>query len=271
MIWVGTSGYSFADWKGEFYPKSLKQKDYLNYYSRFFSVVEIDSTYYRIPHPKMFLALIQKVPRDFKFTVKTPSTFTHERTKFDETLEPYKKSVDPILQRGMLVCFLAQFPFSFKYSPENLDYVSEVAISLDAPTCIEFRHESWLNETVYEHLRDRGIGFVNVDLPKLPGLPRPSSIATSDEIAYIRFHGRVDARSWWHPKQPHERYNYEYSEDELKEWVPRIQELKGMAKELYILFNNHYQGRSVRSANTIKKLLPKKDVATIRRTQRTLF
>ncbi|MCP8323215.1 MAG: DUF72 domain-containing protein [Candidatus Methylarchaceae archaeon HK02M2] len=271
MIWIGTSGYSFADWKGEFYPKSLKQKDFLRYYSRFFSVVEIDSTYYRIPHPKMFLALMKKVPREFKFTVKTPSTFTHEREKFEETLEPYKKSIDPLFRKGMLACILAQFPYSFKYSTENLDYVSEVTMSLEAPSCVEFRHISWQNEKVVNHLRDRGIGFVNVDLPKLPGLPRPSSTTTSDEIAYVRFHGRVDAKTWWHPPEPHERYNYEYSIDELKEWVPSIMKLKGEAKDLYIMFNNHYQGRAVRSAEAMTKLLPKEDLATIKVPQRTLF
>lgn len=254
MIRLGTSGYSYDDWKGVFYPVGVEKRNYLSYYAQLFDTVEIDATYYRIPSSSMFEAIARKVPHGFRFCVKTPSTFTHERTKFEETLEPYRMSVYPLVRRRMLGCYLAQFPFSFKYTEENLHYLSEISASLEGPLCVEFRNSSWQNETVYKYLKEMRIGYVNVDLPRLPGLPKSSSVLTAD-IAYVRFHGRVPGNSWWNPKEPYERYNYEYREEELGEWVPTIRHLDSEAKETYAMFNNHFRAKAVGGARVLAKLL----------------
>jgi uncharacterized protein YecE (DUF72 family) len=253
-IRVGTSGYSYADWKGPFYPRALTTSKYLAYYARYFDVVEIDATYYRIPGPRVFEAMARKVPPGFRFAVKTPSTFTHQRAQFDATLEPYRKSVLPLVRRGKLLCFLAQFPQSFRYSPENLRFVGEVSASLDRPLCVEFRHVSWQREDVYAFLADKGIGFVNVDLPRLPGLPRPSATVTAS-VAYVRFHGRVDAKAWWQSEEAHQRYDYAYTTAQLEEWLPRITHVAARAKETLVLFNNHFRGKAVRAAIEMRRLL----------------
>ncbi len=250
---VGTSGYSYEDWKGMFYPQNLQSRDFLKHYSTFFDCVEIDSTYYRIPSPFMMEALARKVPSSFRFTVKTPSTFTHSREKFLDTLEPFRKATALMIRRGMLTCYLAQFPSSFAYSRENLEYMQEMAGSLDAPLCVEFRKREWQKDEVYEYLREKGIGYVNVDAPRFENLPVPSSVATS-EVGYVRFHGR-NAAKWWHHEQAYERYDYTYATAELEEWVPRIRQVQERTEVTYILFNNHYRGQSIDAANRLKRLL----------------
>lgn len=252
-IHVGTSGYSYQDWKGLFYPKSLASGDFLRYYSTFFDCVEIDSTYYRIPSPSIMDAVTRKVPSSFRFVVKTPDTFTHKRGQFLETLEPFRKATSPMVRKGVLACYLAQFPSSFKFSKENLEYIGSVAGNLDAPVCVEFRERNWQKDEVYEFLNKNEIGYVNVDLPRFKSLPVPSSIATS-EIGYVRFHGR-NAAKWWQHEEAHERYDYLYSTEELREWLPRIKELKEKTRETYVFFNNHYKIKSVNAANKMKRLL----------------
>ena len=250
---IGTSGYSYADWKGLFYPKGLLSQDFLRYYANFFDCVEIDSTYYHIPKPVILDALTRKVPSTFRFTVKTPDTFTHSREKFLETLEPCRKAASPMITKGMLACFLAQFPTSFRFNNNNLEYIKNLAGNLDAPLSVEFRERTWQNQEVYEFLRMNEIGYVNVDIPRFTTLPLPSSVVTS-EIGYVRLHGR-NATKWWQHDQAYERYDYTYKTEELQEWLPRIRTIQATTKETYILFNNHYKKKSVDAANEMKKLL----------------
>jgi len=147
-IRIGTSGYSYEDWKSLFYPRGLPSSDFLKYYSNFFDCVEIDFTHYRIPEPSVTYAITRKVPTSFRFVVKAPDTFTHKRSKFLETLEPFRKTTNPIIKKGMLACYLAQFPSSFKYTKENLEHIARIAGNLDAPVSVEFRARAWQNEEV---------------------------------------------------------------------------------------------------------------------------
>ncbi|MBI2184996.1 MAG: DUF72 domain-containing protein [Thaumarchaeota archaeon] len=252
-IRVGTSGYSYQDWKGAFYPQNLASKDFLKHYSNFFDCVEIDSTYYRIPSLFLIDALTKKVPSSFRFTVKTPSTFTHTRDKFLETLEPFRKATAPMIRKGMLACYLAQFPSSFPYSKDSLAHIADIANNLDAPLCVEFRKRDWQKDEVYEFLREKRTGFANVDTPRFKTLPVPSAVATS-EIGYVRFHGRNVAK-WWRHEQTYERYDYVYTTEELQEWIPRIKQIQEKTKVTYILFNNHFRAKAIDSANNMKKLL----------------
>jgi uncharacterized protein YecE (DUF72 family) len=251
---VGTSGYSYQDWRGIFYPKTVNRSSYLQYYAQFLDLVEIDSTYYRIPHPSVMKSLSVKVPSDFTFTVKVPSTFTHQRHKLESTAAQFAASVTPLLERNLLGCFLAQFPGSFRYSDENLGFVEEVSLNLQGSMVAEFRHDSWQCEDAYGRLRRANIGLANVDLPRLKGLPRPSEEVTS-KIAYVRFHGRVQAKDWWGPAQPYQRYNYRYSEEELGEWLPRIHAIRKKADVTYVLFNNHFRSQSIDNAQMLRRLL----------------
>jgi uncharacterized protein YecE (DUF72 family) len=248
-IHVGTSGYSFKDWIGTVYPKGIASGDMLPYYARFFDTVEVNSTYYRVPSPFMFENMLKKVPAEFTFVVKLPKEMTHEREKFDTVVGPLRTGIAPLLSAGQLGGLLAQFPYSFKAGSEGLDHLQRLADAVSdwgVPVNVEFRHTGWYDEAVYARLVELSLGFVNVDLPPLSGLPRASNVTTSD-VAYYRLHGR-NAKLWWHHPTPSHRYDYLYSGDELERWAQRIEETVAKAKTAYIFHNNCHLGQSVVNA-----------------------
>jgi len=248
-IRVGTSGYSFKDWLGTAYPAKMKAGQFLSYYARMFDCVEINSTYYRVPSPAMFAGMLRKVPSDFTFVVKLPKEMTHDREKLASVISPFIAGIAPLIESGQLGGLLAQFPYSFKATLEGKDYVKRLAdafSSQDIPLNIEFRHESWYTQDIYAILKKLGLGFVNVDLPPLPGLPGASNVVTSD-VAYYRLHGR-NAKAWWNHLTPSHRYDYLYSNDQLEGWARRVEEAAPKAKTSYIFNNNCHLGQSVVNA-----------------------
>lgn len=248
-IHVGTSGYSFKDWIGTVYPKGTASGDMLPYYARFFDTVEVNSTYYRVPSPFMFENMLKKVPTEFTFVVKLPKEMTHERGKFDTVIAPFREGIAPLLGTGQLGGLLAQFPYSFKAGPEGLEHLRRLAKAVGGwgiPVNVEFRHAGWYDEAVYATLADLSLGFVNVDLPPLSGLPGASNVATTD-VAYYRFHGR-NAKLWWHHPTPSHRYDYLYNDEELERWAQRIEETAESVKTTYIFHNNCHLGQSVVNA-----------------------
>jgi uncharacterized protein YecE (DUF72 family) len=251
-ILVGTSGYSFDDWEGVFYPPGLPKGKRLDFYKEHFKIAEINSTYYRIPHPAVFFNMAKKVGDDFEFIIKAHRSFTHDRKDLDKLGQEFDNAVQPVRDSGKLKGFIAQFPFSFKYTPQNLDYIlSGKRFFKDAPLFVEFRHSSWNNPAVYEALKANDLGFCSVDEPDLPGLfPRIAEITNG--IGYIRFHGR-NAANWWGGGG--DRYDYLYSEKELKEWKNKIDDLKSRANKIYLFFNNCHLGQAVRNARMFLELM----------------
>ena len=247
-IYVGTSGYSFKDWLGTVYPPAMKPRDFLSHYARLFDTVEINSTYYRVPSPSMFLNMLNKVPQDFTFVVKLPEEMTHEREKWKTVVRPFLEGVAPLIEARQLGGFLAQFPYSFKPNSRTLDHlkhVADVLVRCGVPVNVEFRHKSWYEKSVFSALKHTGLGFVNVDLPSLSGLPQATNIITSD-VAYYRLHGR-NAKMWWDHPTPSHRYDYLYDE-QLEEWAKRIEDGTRTAKKSYIFNNNCHLGQSVVNA-----------------------
>ena len=122
-IVIGTSGYSFDDWQTVFYPPDLPKGKRLDYYKEFFNAVEINSTYYRILHPAVFYNIAKKVRDGFEFIIKTHQSFTHDRKDIASKTEEFIESIKPVVESGKFYGYLAQFPFSFKYSQPNLDYI----------------------------------------------------------------------------------------------------------------------------------------------------
>jgi uncharacterized protein YecE (DUF72 family) len=259
MILIGTSGYSFQDWRGTFYPEDIEDGRMLDYYKKFFNAVEINSTYYRIPSATVFYHLDKKTPPDFHFIVKVHKQTTHEREGNREAMESLLKSTEPLIRSGKLKGFLAQFPYSFKDTPENREYILETKkFAGEIPLIVEFRHISWVKNSVYEFLRQNDIPYVCVDEPRLKGLIPPQSIATSEKIGYIRFHGRNE-KNWWEGGVG-ERYDYFYTESELREWIPRIKDLNKKVETLYIFFNNCHRGSAPKNAQMLQKILEEEGI-----------
>lgn len=251
-IAVGTSGYSFDDWEGNFYPPGLPKGKRLDFYRDHFKVTEINSTYYRIPHAAVFYNIAKKVGDDFEFMVKTHRSFTHDRKDLESPTGEFNEALKPMIESGKLRGYLAQFPFGFKSSKLNLDYIlSGKDLFGDIPLYVEFRHQSWDKPEVYETLKTNGIGFCSVDEPSLPGL-FPSKAEITTNIGYIRLHGRNSA-NWW--GKGGDRYDYLYSPEELKEWKSKIDSLKSRADKIYLFFNNCHLGQAVRNAKMFVELI----------------
>jgi len=251
-IRVGTSGYSFADWVGPFYPPKTRSGAMLSYYQRFFSVVEINATYYRIPPPSTMKGMVERTPSDFQFMVKLPGSLTHERDRNPEPAEAFLRAIEPMRSANKFTGALAQFPFSFKFSEEAQTYLQWMRGNLaEIPLFVEYRHSSWDNPVLKPVLDELGAGFCSVDEPALPGLFPPKSLLVGD-VAYVRFHGRNE-NDWWSggPK----RYDYLYKESELAQWSNFIKDLADRAKQTYVFFNNCHAGKAVLNARTMEELL----------------
>jgi uncharacterized protein YecE (DUF72 family) len=254
MIKIGTSGFSYPEWRGPFYPEGLGQQQMLAYYSQHFPAVEINSTYYHIPTSRNMAAMATRAEGRVEFSVKAHQDMTHARDKYAEALPHFRAALAPLREAGCLACVLVQFPFSFKATPQNADFLRRVGEGLRPdPLVVEFRHRSWTTDETFGLLADLAAGYCCVDEPHLPNLPPPVARATASP-AYVRFHGR-NRQKWWTHAEAWERYDYLYTEAELREWVPRIRSLAEAAQKCYAFFNNHARGQAVTNARMLTALL----------------
>lgn len=256
MIYLGTAGFSYPDWKGHFYPERCDNRHMLEFYSARFPVVEINSTWYAIPPPSRFNSMAERTPPEFRFIVKAFRGITHDLPGQEADFRAFLASIRPLADHGKLCAILAQFPWGFKNTPENRDYLRVLRERMDDQVVmVEFRNQGWIEDGVAGLLEELGLGFCCVDEPRLQGLVKPEVIATGN-TGYVRFHGR-NHEAWWDRKrEAWERYNYLYSEEELGEWVPGALELAKRTTDAYLIFNNHYRGQAVRNARMMAQLLP---------------
>jgi uncharacterized protein YecE (DUF72 family) len=231
-IFLGTCGWSYKEWEGNFYQKkNIESK--LSTYSRVFKTAEIDSTFYRNPSKGTVMGWLKYSPSDFVFSAKLPQTITHEKilglkkdVKAD--LEVFLDLMRPLQLGGKLACLLIQLPPKYSYNPKNLEAFFQM---LD-PTfryAVEFRNLTWLlpSTETFQLLKQYGVAYTIVDEPLLP----PEVHLTAD-FAYFRWHGRGED-TW---------FDYRYSEEELQPWIPKVQETSKNTKRVYGYFNNHYHG-----------------------------
>jgi uncharacterized protein YecE (DUF72 family) len=224
-------------------------------YAEEFSFTELNFTYYRMPEPRQFHQMQTRTPPGFLFAVKANQQMTHQREESTpEIFAAFRRALEPLLASDKLACVLAQFPYSFHNSGENMEYLARFRKWLpEVEIQVEFRNANWLVPGTGEALRDLNLGFVCVDQPRLKGLIPPFATATT-ETGYIRFHGR-NAAKWYNHRHAYERYDYLYSEAELVEWVPRVEALKEKTRRIFIAFNNHYGGKAVSNARMMREFL----------------
>ena len=259
IIRIDPAGWSYKDWEGIVYPqKPGTGFDPLEYLARFFNTIEVNSSFYRPPAPTTTKSWVKRVAenKEFVFTAKLHRLFTHERgkaTKKDE--KEYRAGMDVLAKAGKLGSVLLQFPWSFKNTPDDRVYLAKLLERFsDYPLVLEVRHSSWNTPEVYEWLEERGVGICNIDQPIFKKSIRPQALTTSP-IGYVRLHGR-NYKDWFRDKaQPHERYDYLYSVDELDPWLTRIKEVAKHSRETYVITNNHFRGKGVVNAIEIKAAL----------------
>jgi len=250
---IGTSGYSYEDWRGIFFPETLPKEEFLRYYALFFPFVELNFTYYTMPKASSLAAMVARTPTGFGFSIKAHRNLTHEPgPQWRDDAATFVKAVAPTLEAGRLHAVLVQLPYSFHHTPDKRNYLAGLLSSLaPLPLAVEFRNDEWQTERVFDELERRSVSVVMVDRPELPGLP-PVGDRVTGNLAYARFHGR-NAEAWW-TGDATSRYDYLYSEDELAGTVPRLRRM-ARADRVLIAFNNHARGNAVRNARELKAII----------------
>ncbi|MBN2718387.1 MAG: DUF72 domain-containing protein [Deltaproteobacteria bacterium] len=253
MIHIGTSGYSYADWKPFFYPESMAADQFLAFYASHFGAVELNFSYYRMPTATQLQSMVDKTDGKLLFAVKAHQSITHQRTASPTDIKLFADAVSPLAQSNALGAVLLQFPYSFHQNEQNRAYLSRLRDSLPFALVAEFRNVEWATPAVFNWLKKLNVGFCCVDEPALPGLMPRLHVCTS-AVAYVRFHGRNHAK-WYTHNQAFERYDYRYASSELSEWIAPIAQLNDQADRTLVFFNNHFQAKAVDSARQLSHML----------------
>ena len=214
---VGTSGYSYKEWKGNFYPEDLPAKEMLFYYSRRLPAVEINNTFYRLPQPSMIENWRDQVPANFRFSIKATQRITHiKRLKncADET--KYLIETASLLGERLGVLLFQLPPNSKKDSERLKDFLA--LLPADKRAAFEFRHESWFDDDTLDALRKRNCALVVSDTDEKP----LSEIISTADWGYLRLR----------------KTNYE--SNDLVEWMKRVQDQTW--KDAFIFFKHEDEG-----------------------------
>jgi uncharacterized protein YecE (DUF72 family) len=249
-IWIGTSGYSYPDWVGDFYPAGTRPAGMLPCYARTFPLVELNFTFYRPPSGGMLERMADKVAPTFRFILKVPRTISHEASRAD--LPGFRLAAEALARRDQLAGLLCQLPQSaHNKAPVRawLKVLAEELAHLDL--AVEFRHHSWAVPEVPAWLGELGLDLVAVDAPALPGL-YPAGWVQSGPRAYIRLHSR-NGGNWYGDEK--ERYDYNYSDVELSEWVTALAEAAPTTRRALLLFNNCHRSQAAHNARRLQALL----------------
>lgn len=248
---IGPAGWSYDDWKGIVYPAGQKQHP-LELLAQYFDTVEVNSTFYHPPQAKYCASWVEKVRPfpNFKFTAKLWERYTHKRGAWPSDAEAalVMEGFEPLQESGLLGAVLVQFPWSFKRTDQNRRWLANIIETFcEYPLTVEMRHASWDRSEVYTGFRDRGISFCNIDQPIFNHSIQPSEHVTAS-IGYVRLHGR-NHDDWFREEAGRDdRYNYLYSEDELKPWIAKVESIRNQVDEVYVITNNHYRGQAVVNA-----------------------
>ncbi len=283
---------------GTFYPADVKTaEERLRYYASQFPVVEVDATYYALPRQEQAGLWVERTPPDFTFNIKAYSLLTQHPTRaqtippdlresilpehrdkqrlypshlpaeaVEEIWRRFHEALLPLDSAGKLGAVLLQFPEWHVPSRANKAYLELAREKLAGyRVCVEFRNRAWL---ATERDRDRTLGFLRehelalvcVDMPQgfRSSVP-PLTEVTNPALSVVRFHGR-DPEAWSKPGATvQERFRYLYNEEELREWVPRIEHLAANAREVHSLMNNCYSDHAVRNARQLAALVHGED------------
>lgn len=230
------------------------------YYSVWgFNSVELNFTYYRMPSYKTIVGMLRQVPGDMKFAIKAPGKVTHEFWHADQesvagVQHDFCSAIEPMRQEGRLGPILFQFPWSFKSTEENrlyLERVADIFGAEDRKLVFEFRHDSWASGEILDFVKRISVIPATVDEPRLGNL-FPYLPVCSSHSAYFRLHGRNPE---WFVSEGSERYNYNYTDSDLRSFALDVLEFHERGLDVYVFFNNCYMGRAVNNALRLREII----------------
>lgn len=218
MIYVGTSGFSYPEWKGIFYPEKLSAKGYLNYYARYFTTTEINNTFYRSPRETTARAWSEQVPDHFRFALKLNRKITHEKRlkEVEEGMTWFLKGAAALGDK--LGTILVQLPPYFRKDLTLLHNFLEKH-SEAARLAVEFRHESWFTQETLELLEEHGASLVIVEADERPALREVTA-----PFVYLRLRKSG------------------YTDEELQDWVRWI---RLQQREVFVYLKHEEQAPSL--------------------------
>ncbi len=257
---AGTAGWSYEDWEGVVYPASKGRGFHpLSYLAGFIDIIEVNSTFYRPAPPAMVRSWLKRLEGrpDFLLSLKLTRAFTHTRGGFTrKDVDEVRIAADLVRLEGRLAALLVQFPWSFRSSPENDEYLRRLlGLFGGFPLAVEVRHASWDRPGFYDLLGEAGAAFCNIDQPLFDASIKPSAVSTTPDFAYVRLHGRNRADWFREGAGRDERYDYLYAADELEGWIARIKELGAKSGKVYVITNNHYRGQALANALQIRNMI----------------
>ncbi|MDQ6469698.1 DUF72 domain-containing protein [Flavobacterium sp. LHD-80] len=230
---IGCSSFNNRFWKGVFYPENLPSSKWFDYYCQHFNTYEFNGSFYKFPTLRVLGNWYNKTPADFKFSVKAPKEITHLKRFI--SCEVLLKDFYDCCNEGLkekLGCILFQFPPSYSFTSERLMLIVQ-NLDLNFKNVIEFRHESWWNQEVWNVFLQNNITFCSVSYPKLP-----QTIFTDFPLIYIRLHGV--------PKL----FYSSYSSDELLDIKTKIESKSG-----FVYFNNTASEAGILNALEMKRIV----------------
>jgi uncharacterized protein YecE (DUF72 family) len=266
LIRVGPAGWSYPDWEGRVYPAHKPPGfHHLAYLSRFFDTIEINTSFYALPHPEhaeRWARLVHDRPR-FRFFVKLLRDFTHMSEPQNEEAEQqwklkvsaYHAALAPLVQAKRLAGVLVQFPISFLHGKNEVRRLGRLGAAFgDLPLILEVRHESWFTPPALDTIRGLSYSLAYIDMPKAWNHP-PAWHEPTGPIGYLRLHGRNSA-TWFRPGgERDDKYDYLYGASELEELARKARRIASLTNETAVVTNNHFAGQAVANALELQFLL----------------
>jgi uncharacterized protein YecE (DUF72 family) len=276
-IAVGVAGWSYPDWKDTVYrlpapaaqpslfaeipvaaARSSYPDDELAFLAAYLDMIEINSSFYRIPRREAVASWTARVgwKPDFFFTAKLNREFTHEFRRDRRLASEFITAFSPMQEAGLLSGLLAQFRYDVADTPEARQLLQWLhdAFSGFSNLVIEVRHRSWMSDEAVAFFRHLGVSVANLDYPTAADSFDARHVLAGNH-GYFRLHGR-NRKAWFaRDSAAHEPYDYDYSDREIAELAAQGQLLVKEVKQLTIVANNHYRGKAVSTAARLQAAL----------------
>jgi uncharacterized protein YecE (DUF72 family) len=285
-IYIGTASWTDPGFIEDWYPKKMKREDLLPWYAEHFNMVEVNSTFYGAPKLSTIEKWVAQTPADFVFDIKLPKLFSWHQQDYaalptevkglaqvdhrgnairtpelvDALAEYTVDALAPLTSAGKMGVLLLQLSPAFSPRYNKLTDITPILKAFHQPVAVEFRNQDWLVDEQLEktlsYLDDAKAIFVNLDAPTGPHftmMPKVKAV-TNPQIAYLRAHGR-NAEGYLKGRTVGERFDYEYSEQELLEIKERVLELEKDAGRVHVVFNNNRSNYAPRAAEQLKRIM----------------
>jgi uncharacterized protein YecE (DUF72 family) len=265
-IQIGPAGWQYPDWNGTFYPKRKPSGfDALDYITSYFRVVEINSTFYRVPRPETCASWAQRTEHAtwFNFTLKAHQQMTHGPIlPRPDVIDSFKHAISPLADAGKLDAVLLQFPWSFKDDKTSRLRLEALVTRLSPlPLAIEVRHGDWFRPEGHHFLSSLDTTVCGIDQPVIGNSIKPYLQIVGPAGAYVRFHGR-NYDEWFNADTNRDkRYDYSYSEEELRSWMTALRDGAKTGGKVTAIMNNHFRGQAPANAFELMSLLQDGPVA----------